>query len=84
MCDDRRRTLPILTKYELAALLSERTQEIADEQPSTIQHPGTINPVEIAKLEFDAKKIPKRIKRKWIDGREEVWNPSELQFLNKN
>jgi DNA-directed RNA polymerase subunit K/omega len=76
-----RNTIPVITKYELAALLSTRAAEIADEQPITIQNPGTTNPVEIARLEFDAGKSPKKIRRVWPDGTVEIWALSELQVI---
>ncbi len=74
-----RNTIPVITKYELAALLSARATEIADEQPITIKNPGTTNPAEIAQLEFEAGKSPKRIIRTWPDGTTEIWSLSELK-----
>lgn len=76
-----RNTIPVITKYELAALLAIRAAEIADNQPITIRNPDTTNPAEIAQLEFDAKKSPKKIKRMWPDGTVEVWSLNELQVL---
>lgn len=76
-----RNTIPVVTKYELAALLAARAEEIADEKPITIQNPGTTNPAEIARLEFEAGKSPKKIRRVWPDGTVEVWSLSELQVV---
>ena len=76
-----RNTIPVITKYELAALLAERTIEIADGQPITIQNPGTTNPAEIAKLEFKAGRLPKKILRTWPNGTTETWSLSELKVL---
>lgn len=76
-----RETIPVLTKYELAALLAERAVEISDNQPITIQNPNTTNPIEIAKLEFAAGRSPKKVCRTWPDGRVEVWSLSELTII---
>ena len=76
-----RNTLPMISKYELAALLSERAHEISNDQPITIQNPGTTNPAEIACLEYKAGKSPKKLKRTWPDGTEELWSLSDLQVV---
>ena len=76
-----RNTIPIITRYELAALLSARATEIADNYPITIKNPNTTNPAEIAQLEFEAGKSPKKIKRVWPDGTVEIWSLSELQII---
>lgn len=71
-------TLNYLTKYEEAAILSMRVEELVNGKPRTIKDPGTNNPIEIAKIELAAKKLPISIIRKWLDGHEEKWNSSEL------
>jgi len=76
-----RNTIPMITKYELAAILATRAAEIADDHPITIQNPGTTDPAKIAQMEFDAGKLPKKIKRVWPDGKVEVWSLSELQVI---
>ena len=76
-----RNTIPVITKYELAGLLAARAAEIADDQPITIKNPCTTNPAEIARLEFEAGKSPKKIKRVWPDGTVEIWSLSELQVI---
>lgn len=78
---DQRRTLPVITKYELAAILAARATEIADFQPPTVPNPGTTDPIKIAQLEFEAGKSPKKVQRVWPDGSIEVWSLSELQVL---
>jgi len=83
MTTPARNTIPVITKYELAALLAERTAEIANGEPSTIPNPGTTDPKEIALLEFKAKKIPSKIIRKWTNGKTEVWNLNELQVFQQ-
>lgn len=78
-----RKTTPIITKYELASLLANRAAEIADGQPITIQNPPTTDPVQIAQLEFEAGKSPKKVKRVWPDGTEEIWALSELHLVTE-
>jgi len=75
------KSLPIITKYELAALLAERVTEIADDQPITIKNPGTTNPIEIAWLEYNAGRSPKKVKRVWPDGTVEIWSLKDLRVV---
>lgn len=76
-------TICVLTEYERAALLSTRAAEIADGQPITIKNPGTTNPAKIAQLEFDAGKCPKKLRRRWPDGRVEIWPLTELKVVKR-
>ena len=76
----KRNTIPFLSKYELTTVLAERAAEIANGEPRTVKTDST-NPIEIAMLEFKKGTIPKKIKRVWPDGREEVWAISELQWI---
>ena len=76
-----RRSIPVITRYELTAILSARAAEIADGQARTIKDPGTTNPMEIALLEFKAGKTPKKVERRWPDGTVEVWSLAELQVI---
>nr|QBK87120.1 MAG: RNA polymerase subunit 6 [Marseillevirus LCMAC201] len=79
-----RNTIPVITKYELACLLSVRATEIASGQPITIKDPGTTDPVEIARLEFSTGKSPKKVLRTWPDGTVECWSLSELKVIVQN
>lgn len=76
-----RKTLAILTKYEIAEVLSTRAEKIAQGQPITIPNPGTTNPLEIAKMELAAKKSPVKITRKFPDGTFDEYNINELTQL---
>jgi DNA-directed RNA polymerase subunit K/omega len=76
-----KKSMPILTKYELAAILSARAFEIANGEPITIQNPRSTNPIDIAYQEFEAKRSPKKVIRNWPDGTIEIWNLSELKVL---
>lgn len=77
----KRTTIPVITKYEFARLLAERAEEIANNKPVTIKDPGTDDPLEIAKLEYLAKRSPKKLKRIFPDGRVEIWAISELYII---
>jgi DNA-directed RNA polymerase subunit K/omega len=76
-----KKTIPVLTKYELAAILSSRAFEIANGEPITIPNPTSTNPIDIAYQEFQAKRSPKKVIRTWPDGTVEVWSLSELKLL---
>lgn len=80
---NKKNTIPVLTKYELAALLSERAIEIANGAPITIQNAKTTNPIEIAKLEFEAGVFPKTLTRTWLDGTKEKWHLDEMKNYNR-
>jgi DNA-directed RNA polymerase subunit K/omega len=73
-----KKSIPYLTKYELAAIFAERAVEIANGDPITIKNPDSTDPIEIAKLEYYAGKSPKKIVRKWPDGSVEIWSLNEL------
>ena len=77
--NDKRSTLPRLTKYERAAILSSRVNEIVNGEPITVKVENIIDPTEIVKMEYAQNKIPKKIKRIWPNGEEEIWSLSELK-----
>ena len=74
----QRNTLPVLTKYERAAILAADALRLANGEPCTIRNPGTSNPVELSRMEFREQKIPLKIRRKMPDGSVEVWGLNEL------
>ena len=76
-----RSSIPMITKYELAALLSERAAEIANGEPITIKNPGTTNPIEIARMEFEQGRSPKKIQREYPDGTVEVWALNSMKHM---
>lgn len=75
-------SLPFINKYEKAALLKERAEEIADNSPLAIRPPtDTRDPVEIARKEFDMYCSPKKIVRKYPDGSIEIWNIKDIKKM---
>ena len=77
------RSLPFINKYEKAALLKERAEEIADSSALAIPPPKhTRNPVEIARIEFQMGKTPKKLVRKYPNGNFEIWEIKNLRDKN--
>lgn len=72
-------TLPIISKYEFTSIISERAQEIANGNPITILNPNTTNPIEIALMEYEQGKCPKKLIRTLQNGYKEIWNLNELK-----
>lgn len=77
--EDKRITLPFLTKYEKARVLGERAQQISLGSPVEIATSST-DPLEIARKELFLKKIPLSIKRYLPDGTVEIWNVNEMNL----
>jgi DNA-directed RNA polymerase subunit K len=67
-------SIPYISKYELAALISERAKEIANNNPITIKNPKSNNPIDIAMQEYEEGKLPKKIKRIYPNGKIEIWS----------
>ena len=61
-----------LTRFEVARLLGARSLQIALGAPVLAKTGKTINPIEMAKVEFKDKIIPITIKRKLPSGEEVV------------
>ena len=80
---DARISRPVLTKYEWARLIGERTTQIIYGAivDNDIKE-GLSDPYDIAKREIKLKRIPFKILRKMPDGSYELWSLDELQILN--
>ena len=77
--NNTRITKPFLTKFERAKLLGTRSEMIANGSIALVTVPSHINNTyEIAKLEFEQKKIPLMIKRHLPNGNIELWRLSDL------
>ncbi|HDM24115.1 hypothetical protein DRO02_00760 [archaeon] len=64
----RKKTYP-LTIYEITRIIATRARQIAEGAKPFIEVPeGVTDPVEIAKLEFKAGKLPLIIRREYPDG----------------
>ena len=77
--DDQRTTTRYLTKYERARILGTRALQITKNAPILVDiEPGDTDPLKIAEMELQARKIPFIIRRYLPDGSYEDWKISEL------
>jgi DNA-directed RNA polymerase I, II, and III subunit RPABC2 len=77
-------TLPYLSKYEKARVLSVRSLEISKGAQLMIDNTDNVsNPIELAKMELKEKKIPFIIVRTLPDGSTEEWKVSELLDISE-
>ena len=75
------RTRPFLNKYEKTAIISERSQQIANGAKALLKNPESYNSVyEIALEELRQKKIPFIIGRPYSNGIE-YWKLEDLEIL---
>jgi DNA-directed RNA polymerase I, II, and III subunit RPABC2 len=75
---DKRITTPFMTKYERARVLGTRALQISMCAPIMVELENETDPLEIAKKELKAKKIPLIIRRYLPDGSYEDWSIDEL------
>ncbi len=67
-----------ITKYEVAAILGARARAISQNAPIMVDPKGEVDPLRIARMELQKKRLPLLIKRKLPGGGFEVINPNEL------
>jgi DNA-directed RNA polymerase I, II, and III subunit RPABC2 len=77
--DIKRRSRPILSKYEATTIVGMRAQQIAKGSASFIDTDDT-DPVDIATKELRAKLIPVIVRRIMPDNVSEYWRLSELTY----
>jgi DNA-directed RNA polymerases I, II, and III subunit RPABC2 len=75
---DKRVTTKYLTKYERARVLGTRALQISMNAPVMIDPKGETDPLKIAKMEMEQKKVPMIIRRYLPDGAFEDWAMDEL------
>jgi DNA-directed RNA polymerase I, II, and III subunit RPABC2 len=76
------KTIPILTKYEKARILGERTKQInLGGKPFVEVEPNVIDGYLIALKELEEKKIPFIVKRPLPNGGCEYWRLNDLEIL---
>jgi DNA-directed RNA polymerase I, II, and III subunit RPABC2 len=78
--NNKRITLPKLTKYEKVRLIGTRAKQISLGAKVMIKNTTGLHPIEIAKLELNEKMIPIKIKRILADNTVEIWKLSELDI----
>lgn len=77
--NNERITKPFLTKFEKAKILGTRSEMIANGAIALVNVPPHVtNTYDIAKMEFEQKKIPLIIRRHLPNGNVELWRLSDL------
>jgi len=80
--DPLHRTIPMLTKYERARILGQRSKQIETGAKPLVKVPETIvDAYIIAELELKEKKIPFIIRRPIPGGASEYWNLKDLENI---
>jgi DNA-directed RNA polymerase I, II, and III subunit RPABC2 len=76
--DKERKTTKFMTKFERARVLGTRALQISMNAPVMVELQGETDPLEIARKELAAKKIPMIIRRYLPDKSYEDWKVEEL------
>jgi len=80
--DSAHRSPPFLTVYERTKILGTRTTQIAEGARPFITVPEYVtDPLEIAKMELEQRRLPYIVKRPMPDGTFEYWRLSDLMIL---
>jgi len=80
--DSKHRSPPFLTIYERTKILGARTNQLAEGAMPFVAVPEYMTqPLEIAKLELEQRRLPYIIKRPMPDGTFEYWRLSDLMIL---
>lgn len=81
--ENHSRTHPWISRFELAAVLGKRADQLSHGAPPQIQlQEGVIDSMEIARMELEEKQIPFVIRRPLPDGEgSEYWPVHELMML---
>jgi DNA-directed RNA polymerase subunit K/omega len=80
--DMNHRSPPFLTVYERTKILGARTNQLAEGAMPFVTVPEYMTqPLEIAKLELEQRRLPYIIKRPMPDGTFEYWRLSDLMIL---
>ena len=84
---EKRKSIPILTKYEITRIISIRSSQIENggEPCIKIEDDDKIkNPIQIAKLELLMGQSPLILRRKMYSNYYEEWKVKELKIINEN
>lgn len=79
---DTRITLPYMTKYERARILGTRALQISMNARVMVELDGETDPVAIARMELEQRRIPLSVRRYLPDGSYEDWCVDELVILD--
>ena len=73
---------PFLTIYERTKILGTRTNQLAEgARPFVVVPEYVTNPLDIAKMELEQRRLPFIVKRPMPDGQFEYWRLSDLMIL---
>lgn len=84
--NDKRKSLPILTKYEITRIISIRSSQIENGAEACIKvevDSKNNNPINIAKIELLMGESPLILRRKIYSNYYEEWKIKELKIINK-
>ena len=81
-----RKMLPVLYRYEKAMIIAERAEMIDAQDdttmPEEVEKLGLTSSIDIAKLEFENKKLPDLTIYRYIrNGKYEKWKLSEMNYF---
>lgn len=80
--DEHHTSPPFLTVYERTKILGMRANQIAEGAKIYVDRPEhVIEPLEIAKLELEQRRLPFIVKRPMPDGSFEYWRLSDLMVI---
>lgn len=80
--DSNHRSMPFITKFERTKIIGFRANQLAKKARPLIDVPKYVTDVvEIARLEFEAKRLPFILKRPMPDGTYEYWRLQDLMIL---
>jgi DNA-directed RNA polymerase subunit K/omega len=80
--DAHHRSPPFLTVYERTKILGMRANQIAEGAKIYVDRPEhVIEPLEIAKIELEQRRLPFIVKRPMPDGSFEYWRLSDLMVI---
>ena len=77
----RRKQMKVLTKYEKTRLLGTRALQIAMNAKILIDPKGETDPLKIAEMELEQRRIPLKVRRELPDGTIEIYKIEELLIL---
>ncbi|CAJ0574343.1 unnamed protein product, partial [Mesorhabditis spiculigera] len=75
-------TTPFMTKYERARILGTRALQIAMGAPVMVEIESETDPLEIARKELKARKVPIIVRRYLPDGSFEDWSVDQLSITD--
>jgi len=80
--DPHHKSQPFLTQYEKTRILGFRTNQLAQGALPYVAVPNHIrNPLDIAKMELEQRRLPFILKRPMPDGTFEYWRLSDLMII---